>query len=323
MNKKGYFTVNLSKFIVLFAAALCLFPFISSGLALFLGLLCALLVGNPYASLTKALSPKLLQASVIGLGAGMNLEVVARVGVQGIAYTASGIILTLVVGLALGRLLAIRKEVSLLVSMGTAICGGSAIAAVASTIHSKSSETSLALAIVFFLNALALFIFPQLGQYFQLSEQQFGLWSALAIHDTSSVVGAALAFGGKAVEIATTVKLARALWIIPCCLAIGVFYRRSAEEETAALKKTAKPWFILGFLLLAALVTWVPASAAAGQLVYAAAKRTLVFTLFLIGANLSRESLSQVGWRPLLQGMLLWALVASGTLLAIQVGWIA
>ncbi len=298
----------------LIAGALCLSPLVSSSVALLLGLFFALAIGNPYLPTTQSITPKLLQASVIGLGAGMNLEVVARVGLHGIGYTATGILLTTLIGLSIGYFLKLNKEVSLLVTMGTAICGGSAIAAVASTIRAKAPETSVALATVFFLNAMALLIFPALGHHFGLSETQFGLWSALAIHDTSSVVGSALAYGGKAVEVATTVKLVRALWIVPVCIAIGFFFR--------AGKKPARPWFILGFIAIAALVTFVPVLAAPGKIIYAIATRSLVLTLFLIGSNLSRASLQQVGMRPLIQGVTLWGIVASVTLLAIQAGFI-
>ncbi len=323
MTERTLSAQNATQIIFLIVAAVCLLPFVSSGVALLLGLCLALFIGNPYLSVTQSITPKLLQASVIGLGAGMNLEVIAKVGLHGIGYTATGIFLTTLIGLSIGYFLKLNKEVSLLVTMGTAICGGSAIAAVASTIRAKPSETSVALATVFFLNAMALFIFPVCGHYFGLNETQFGLWSALAIHDTSSVVGAALAYGGKAVEVATTVKLARALWIIPLCLAIGVFFKIENGDQKTAAKKPTRPWFILGFVAVAALVTWIPFFAVPGKFVYTVATRSLVFTLFLIGANLSRDSLKKVGFRPFVQGVALWGIVASATLLAIQMNWIS
>jgi uncharacterized integral membrane protein (TIGR00698 family) len=275
---------------------------------------------NPFLDQTRQLTPKLLQASVVGLGAGMNLAVIGEVGLGGVGYTAVGILGTLAIGLLIGKLLKMEEDTSLLVTVGTAICGGSAIAAVSSTIRAKSHEISVALATVFFLNATALFIFPVLGHLLNLNELQFGLWSALAIHDTSSVVGAAIQYGSHAVEIATTVKLARALWIIPVSLAVGIFWNRKKKSDTAVQKKY--PWFILGFLITAAIVTWIPALQVAGHFVNAAAKRTLVLTLFLIGSGLTRATIKNVGIKPFVQGVTLWLIVGSATLFAIQLGWI-
>ncbi len=312
MNSKP----GLAHLLCVLAALVCLHPAISSSSALFLGLACALTCGNPFAAHSRLLTPKLLQISIVALGAGMNLSLVAEAGIHGFGYTASGILLTSLLGLGLGALLRVNRDVSLLLTMGTAICGGSAIAAVASTINAKPAETSLALACVFFLNALALFIFPPLGHFFGLSEYQFGLWSALAIHDTSSVVGSALAYGPRALTIATTVKLARALWIMPLCLLIGYWYQQTAT------KKPSRPWFILGFIVVAGLVSWLPSLAEPGKIVYTLASRSLVFTLFLMGANLSRSSLREKGVRPLLQGFILWVLVAGCTLGAIHQGYL-
>jgi uncharacterized integral membrane protein (TIGR00698 family) len=302
------------------AAFATLLPFVSPGIALMLGICIALTLGNAYLFTTARLIPPLLQVSVIGLGAGMNLSEVGRAGVHGFFYTVIGITLTMSIGLTLGRMIRTDRDTSLLVTVGTAICGGSAIAAVAPAIRAKSHEVSVALATVFFLNAVALFIFPWIGHHFGLSQMQFGVWSALAIHDTSSVVGAAMQYGAQALEIATTIKLTRALWIVPVTLVIGMLWNRGSEQAGAG--KARRPWFILGFLAAAALVTWVPSLKPAGHMVFVGAQRSLVITLFLIGSGLSRSALQIVGRRPLIQGFVLWVLMGSGTLVAILSGWI-
>ncbi len=285
------------------------------------GVAVALGFGNPHAARTRALTPKLLAWSVIGLGAAMNLRTVAVVGLQGFGYTMVGISLTLTLGFLLGRWFKVGRNTSILVSVGTAICGGSAIAAVAPVLRADDDETSLALATVFLLNAAALLVFPPIGHALHLGERAFGLWAALAIHDTSSVVGASAAYGNQALIVATTTKLARALWIVPLTLGMGVWISRREHSE-GERRKAKRPWFILGFLAAAALVTFLPALKPAGRLVGELAKRSLVLTLFLLGLGLSRASLRTVGPRPFFQGLLLWALVGGGTLTAILVGWI-
>ncbi len=312
---------NFPRYLFPVLAVICLMPQISAAVALLLGVVAALIMGNPYLDFTRKSTSQLLSLSVIGLGAGMNLEVVARVGLHGIAYTIVGIGSTVVLGTLLGKLLKTDRNTSLLVTMGTAICGGSAIAAIAPTIRAKHSEVSVSLGTVFILNALALFIFPAIGHHFHLDENQFGLWSALAIHDTSSVVGATLQYGPHAMEVGTTVKLARALWIVPVTLIIGQIYSVS-KTDGEAQPKAKRPWFILGFLLMAALVTWVPSLKESGHLVETVAKRALVLTLFLIGSGLTKETLKSVGARPLIQGVVLWIIAASVTLSAILAGLI-
>ena len=302
------------------AALLTLLPFISPGIALMLGILLALTLGNAYPFTSARFVTPLLQISVIGLGAGMNLVEVGQAGVHGFVYTVVGITLTMTAGLVMGRMMGTERDTSLLVTVGTAICGGSAIAAVAPAIRAKSHEVSVALATVFFLNAVALFIFPSVGHYFNLSQAQFGVWSALAIHDTSSVVGAAMQYGARALEIATTIKLTRALWIVPVTLAVGMVWNRS--DATATVGKAKRPWFILGFLAAAALVTWIPTLKPAGHMIFVSAQRSLVVTLFLIGSGLSRTALQMVGRRPLIQGFILWIVMGTGTLGAILFGWI-
>lgn len=299
-------------------ALLCLFPFATAPLALLAGVAVALLFGNPHAARTKPLVPRLLALSVVGLGAGMDLRVVSRAGLAGIGYTVVGLSLTLALGHLLGRLLATRPNASLLISVGTAICGGSAIAAVAPAIRAEEEDVSVSLGTVFLLNALALFLFPPIGRSLGLSEPAFGLWAALAIHDTSSVVGAALSYGGAALAVATSVKLARALWIVPLTLAIGAWRARSGREAGAS--KPKRPWFVLGFLAAAALATFVPGLREPGALLSAIAKKGLVVTLLLIGSGLSRDALRRVGWRPFAQGTALWAITASLTLAAIASG---
>ncbi|HEX2800098.1 MAG TPA: putative sulfate exporter family transporter, partial [Thermoanaerobaculia bacterium] len=255
------------------------------------------------------------------LGAAADLGVVGSVGLRGIGYTAVGISLTILAGLLLARVFAVEEDTALLVTVGTAICGGSAIAAVAPAIKAKSESISVALATVFLLNAVALVVFPPLGHLAGLDESRFGLFAALAIHDTSSVVGAATAYGPKAVEVATTVKLARALWIVPVALVIGWAHgRRTGERGRSAAKL---PWFLVGFVLMAAIVTSFPALRPAGLAVAVGAKRVLVVTLFLIGTSLTRDALRRVGLKPVVLGVALWILAASATLVALKARWIS
>ena len=304
------------------AALVCLTPWISSGVALLIGVTLALVFGNPYMAITQKWTHTFLGLSVIGLGAGMNLGVVGKVGMQGVGYTVIGIGSALAIGTFIGKWLRTSADTSLLITVGTAICGGSAIAAVAPVIRAKNHEVSVALGIVFILNGLALFIFPAIGHYFSLTESQFGLWSALAIHDTSSVVGAALQYGPHALEVGTTVKLARALWIVPIAFSIGMIRARKTKEQIAA-PKGKKPWFILGFLLAAALVTFFPNLQAAGHQVEHVAKHILVLTLFLIGTNLTRETIKSVGFKPFIQGVILWIIMAAASLSVIILEWIS
>jgi uncharacterized integral membrane protein (TIGR00698 family) len=317
MHKKISYAAIRIAFILLIL--LCLSSLISAAVALLLGILFSLIFGNPYLDHTRKVTQRLLQLSVIGLGAGMNLWVIWQESLHGIWYTAIGIFLTVILGLCMGKFLKTEANTSLLVTVGTAICGGSAIAAVAPIINAKAHEISPALVAIFLLNGVALFIFPPIGHYFGLTQTQFGFWSALAIHDTSSVVGAAMHYGSDSVAIATTVKLARALWIIPTALIIGFFWSRK-KEYTGGKKKY--PWFILGFLLLAALVTFIPSLQSTGVLVSDVAKRTLVLTLFLIGSTFMRSTLKSVGVKPFVQAFVLWVVMASTTLFVILSGWI-
>ncbi len=302
-------------------AALCLLPAVSPGLALVAGVAVALAAGNPWPAGTKRLAHLLLGISVAGLGGAADLAVVARAGARGIGYTIVGISLTCAAGILLARLLSVEDDTAVLVTAGTAICGGSAIAAVAPAIRARTESVSVALGTVFLLNATALVVFPPLGRLAGLDPPRFGLFAALAIHDTSSVVGAASAFGPAALEVATTVKLARALWIVPLAY---LFARRAARRTGEAAHASAKPpWFLAGFVAIAALVTLLPALRGAGAAVATGARRTLVVTLFLVGATLTRDAVRRVGWRPFVLGVLLWLLAAGATLGALLLGWIS
>jgi uncharacterized integral membrane protein (TIGR00698 family) len=285
--------------------------------ALLAGIVIALAFGRPPPPQLKQWTSRALQWGIIGLGASMNLVVVLRVGASGALMTAASLVLTFAVGALIGRALRVPVDIALLLNVGTAICGGSAIAAVSSVVKPKAHEISVSLAVVFLLNAAALVVFPPLGHAFGLSEVAFGRWSALAIHDTSSVVGAALSYGPIALDVATTTKLARALWIVPVTLCIALVRQRGSSEGLKAVKW---PWFIAGFVATAAVFTWVPALAPAKEYVAAAAKRLLVLALFLIGLSLSRDALRTVGWRPLAQGMLLWAFVGVASMFLAKLG---
>jgi uncharacterized integral membrane protein (TIGR00698 family) len=309
-------TKNYSTFIFLIIASATLLPFINSATALIMGVLTAIILGNPYSIQTKKLTHLLLSLAVMGLGAGMNLSVIGKVGLHGIGYTIIGIFSAFFFGSILGKFLKIDKNTSILITAGTAICGGSAIAAIAPVLRAKSEEVSVALGIVFMLNAVALFIFPSIGHHLHLSETQFGLWSALAIHDTSSVVGATLQYGSHALEVGTTVKLARAMWIIPVAMIIGFINNKKATSGQEN-QKTKKPWFILGFIIAAAMVTIFPNLQSIGHQVETLAKKIMVLTLFLIGANLTKETIKSVGMKPFVQGICLWAIMATGTLAGI------
>lgn len=307
----------MKKIIFFLLALASLHPVVPAGAALLAGIVFALSVGNPFLNFTKKWTPRLLMISVVGLGFGMNLVVVGTVGFRGIGYTGLTIALSMGVGLLLGRLFKVPKEASILISAGTAICGGSAIAAVSAAMKAKSEDISISLATVFLLNAAALFIFPAIGHWAGLSQEQFGLWSALAVHDTSSVVGTSIQYGARALEIGTTVKLARALWIAPLTMLIVMFYKKPGSQG-----KFTVPWFILGFVIAAAIYTYVPPMQPVGLELAMISRRLLVLTLFLIGANLTRKTLQSVGFRPLLQGLALWIVAASTSLGAIHSGWI-
>lgn len=312
----------IAKTLLPFLALITLLPVIGPALALGMGIAYACLFHNPYQAQTEKLPKQLLAWCVIGLGGGMNLIEVLEVGARGFVYTAISIVLTLLLALGIARLLKLEKKCATLIGVGTAICGGSAIAAIAPVINARSGSIAVSLAVVFVLNALALMIFPSIGHSLGMDQHAFGLWSALAIHDTSSVVGAGLQYGEEALQTGTSVKLARALWIVPLVFAVQAIYAKTTTAEPEAPKRKY-PWFILGFLTLAALVTYVPATAGAGQVIAEIARRGLVLTLFLIGANLHPAAIKSAGAKPLIFGVVLWAIVSLASLAAIQSGLIS
>jgi uncharacterized integral membrane protein (TIGR00698 family) len=315
---------------VLFLAGFlfALSPWASPPVALAIGLLIGLTAGNPFRRRTRALTKSLLQASVVGLGFGMDLQQIVKAGRSGFIYTAIGISLAMLLGFALTRLLHVEPTAGFLISAGTAICGGSAIAAVGPVVAADDEEMSVALGTVFILNSIALLIFPAIGAWLHLSQSQFGLWAALAIHDTSSVVGAGAKYGALALAVATTVKLARALWIVPLTLGTAAVMRRrdAANPGRATPAHKARvpwPWFILFFVLAAVANTFIPAGAPAFHTLARLGIIGLTATLYLIGSGVSRATLKQVGARPLIQGVLLWLIVAIASIAAIRAGWVA
>lgn len=294
----------------------CLSPYGSPPIALALGLVVAFTITNPFPKLTGKPTKYLLQASVVLLGFGMNLGAVYKAGKDGILFTIATIFGTLILGYFVGKLLNVQRKTSALISSGTAICGGSAIAAVGPAINAEPEEMSVSLGTVFVLNSVALFAFPLIGHAIGLTQDQFGIWSAIAIHDTSSVVGASQAFGEQALAIATTVKLARALWIAPVAFMFAFLYRKA---DAGSKTKIAIPWFIFLFVAAAAFRTYAPAFILPSifDSLVSAAKAGMTVTLFLIGASLSRETLRAVGVRPLIQGVLLWIVISLVSLWAV------
>ncbi len=278
-------------------------------MVLFIGLVFALLCGQAYPTFNKKVSKKLLQYSVIGLGFGMNLQASLASGKEGMLFTIISVIGTLLIGMFIGcKVLKLNRNTSYLISSGTAICGGSAIAAVGPIINAKDTDMSMALATVFILNAIGLFLFPILGHWLGLTQQEFGTWAAIAIHDTSSVVGAGAAYGEEALQVATTIKLTRALWIIPLALVTSVIFRSEG-------KKISIPWFILFFIVAMLINTYFLADyPEIGKFIAGIARKGLILTMFFIGASLSVDVIKSVGIRPLLQGVLLWIIISAASL---------
>lgn len=315
-SKEIYITIILIASLCLLGSYIPSLQFLSTWctppVMLFLGLAYALLCGQGYPTLNKKLSKMLLQYSVVGLGFGMNLYESLASGKEGMLFTIVSVIGTLVIGMLIGRkLLKVEKETSYLISSGTAICGGSAIAAVGPVIKAKPENMSVALAVVFILNAIALFIFPSIGHKLGLTQQEFGTWAAIAIHDTSSVVGAGAAYGEEALKVATTIKLTRALWIIPLALVTSFIFKSQDRKITI-------PWFILYFIVAILLNTFVLDSVPVFSATLSGlARKCLTLTMFFIGASLSTDVLRSVGIKPLIQGILLWIVVSIGSLLYI------
>ena len=294
--------------------------FLDPPIALLLGLVIALVTGHPYIQINKKATTLLLQFSVVCLGFHMNLEQALKAGKEGFFFTVGTIALTLLAGYFIGKKLKIDRNTSLLISNGTAICGGSAIAAVAPIIKATDEQISVSLGTIFILNSVALFLFPFLGHLIGFTDQQFGTWCAIAIHDTSSVVGAASKFSPEALQVATTIKLERALWIIPISLATSFFTRSTGKVKI--------PYFIFYFILAIVVSTYLPrflpaintkiGDSTLFEYAYLFGRRGLIVTLFLIGSGLSFNTLKVVGWRPILQGILLWILIASVSLAVIK-----
>ncbi len=306
----------LGRLLFVSALVLCLVWF-SPPMALAVGMLFGLTLGSPWAAEGRRASKWLLQASVVLLGFGMPLGVVLRAGERGALFAAGTIATTLLLGWLLGKALGLRRDTSVLISTGTAICGGSAIAAVATVLDADESDVSVSIGTVFLLNAAALYLFPVLGHALHLSGDEFGTWAGVAIHDVSSVVAAAARYGGDALPIATAVKLSRALWIVPVTLGFSLFAKRN-KDAGARGRQVRVPWFIGLFLVASLARSFVPVIAHAAPTLSHAALVGLTLTLFLVGPGLSRQALRAVGWRALVQGLSLWVFIGAGSLAVIR-----
>lgn len=304
--------ISISTIVILFT--LTALPFVSPPMALITGTLFSLLFGNPLARLTANTSKVFLKVAVVGLGFGVNFVDVIEIGKSSLLLTFFSISTTILLGTIIGKALRVPDNTRSLISFGTAICGGSAIAAMAPVIKAKDEEIAISLATVFSLNAIALIIFPPLGHYFGLNQHQFGIWAALAIHDTSSVVGAASAFGAVALTVGTTAKLTRALWIVPCSLVAGIYHKSD--------KQAGIPLFIIGFIAAAMINSWLPQFDLIWDDLHTIARQTLVMTLFLIGTGLTRQTLKTTGLKPLLLAIVLWCCISSATLFLLLKGYI-
>jgi uncharacterized integral membrane protein (TIGR00698 family) len=317
---------TLPKIIFILAFALSFTGLLSPPVALTAGTLFGLSFKHPYISESRGVARTLQQSSVVALGFGMNLHEVLKAGRGGFVYTALGISFALLAGLALGKLLRVRGNSSFLITAGTAICGGSAIAAIGPILRADEEEMAVSLGTIFILNSIALLIFPPFGNALHLSQSQFGLWAALAIHDTSSVVGAATKFGAQALVIGTTVKLARALWIVPLALGTAAFKHKDTQRISAGGETGARiqfPCFILFFVFAALVNTYARTLGNITPSLFTLGRLGLTATLFLIGSGISRATLKEVGWRPLLLGILLWLAVGFTSLYFIRAGFIS
>jgi len=303
-------SISLRKVLFVVLVLLCASTYVSPPVALFLGILTAQTIGHPYLQFNHKITHYLLQISVVGLGFGMNVHTALQAGKNGFLFTVFSIFGVLIAGYIVGKILKINKETSFLISVGTAICGGSAIAAVSPVINAKEKQISVALGTIFILNSIALVLFPIIGHMLHFSQSQFGLWCAIAIQDTSSVVGAASKYGNEALQIATTVKLTRALWIIP----IAFFSSLIFKSKEAKVKI---PYFIGLFVVAIILNTYIPFFQKIGGSLVSVSKIGMTVTLFLIGAGLSKKVLATVGFKPILQGIILWILIAVPAAIAV------
>lgn len=297
------------KYLYYIVAILYLFPFVSAPMALFCGILFSLLkIEKPFQF--KKYSSPILQYSVVLMGFGMNLQQVIEVSSKGIILTACSVLLVFLLGVFLGKILKVERNTTFLISSGTAICGGSAIAAVSPIVGAKDSQISFSLTVVFVLNAIALFIFPFIGHYFNMSQESFGYWSAIAIHDTSSVVGAGAEYGKEALQVAATVKLARTLWIIPLSFLVLLLNRKNNQGKG----KIKIPWFILYFVIAILIAGFIPVLQPAYSVLSYIGKRGMVLALFMIGSGFNFADLKTVGVRPFLLGVFLWIIISVSTL---------
>lgn len=310
MEKSNNDKNTLIKVIFIIVMVLCISGYVSSPVALVGGFLFSYFLGHPFLSLNSKAVNWLLKIAVVGLGFGMNLVETLNAGKEGFILTVFSIAATLILGYFIGKLLKMDRKGSHLISSGTAICGGSAIAAVAPVIKASEKDISISLGVIFLLNSIALIIFPPLGHLFGLSQHQFGLWCAIAIHDTSSVVGAAYTFGEEALKVATTVKLARALWIIPLAL-LSVFLFKGKGKSVKI------PYFIFLFILAIILNSYLPIPDAITEGITGVSKSLLVLTLFLIGAGLSIDKIKSAGWKPMILGISLWIFISISSILVI------
>lgn len=324
INRSTHKVLN-SKTIFFIGLLLAASGIVSPSVALVGGIAFGFTIEHPFRKESSSLAKLLLQASVVALGFGMNLHQVIHAGRSGFLYTAISITAAMILGFLFGKLLSVGGKASFLITAGTAICGGSAIAAIAPISDANEEEISVSMGTVFLLNSIALLIFPAIGAAMHLSQNQFGLWAALAIHDTSSVVGAAAKYGDQALAVGTTVKLARALWIVPVSLLTAAYMRSGncSHSDGSHTSKVKMPWFILLFCLATVISTYLPRFAGEYGAMSHLGKAGLTATLFLIGTSLSKRTLRQVGVRPLVQGVSLWIIVATVSLLAIHYRWIS
>ncbi|WEK33516.1 MAG: putative sulfate exporter family transporter [Candidatus Pseudobacter hemicellulosilyticus] len=334
MDNKAQFSTRFKQFLsrqltfreIIFITMLlvCLSGLVSAPLALLLGILVAQFIGHPFLALNHKATHILLQVSVVGLGFGIHIETALQAGKAGFAITIVSIFGTLFLGYLLGKILKVEKITAYLIAAGTAICGGSAIAALSPVIKAEEKQISVALGTIFILNALALFLFPLIGQALQLSQWQFGIWSAIAIQDTSSVVGAASKYGKEALQVASTVKLTRALWIIPIAFGSALVFKAgdaanaNARHTPGARSRIKLPYFIGLFVVAILLNSYIPVIHSIADHLVQLSRAGLTVTLFLIGSGLSRKVLSSVGFRPVVQGALLWILISAGALWAVM-----
>ena len=306
-SKNKLLQPSLQKIIFVVLAILCLTPIISAPIALVLGFLMTLIIGNPYEITTQKLTNILLQISVVGLGFGMNMNSALKAGKEGFVFTIISIFSVLILGFVLTKIFKIDSIIGYLISAGTAICGGSAIAAIAPIVKAKPNQISIGLGVVFTLNSVALLVFPAIGNWLHMSQHDFGLWCAIAIHDTSSVVGAANKYGPEALQVATTVKLARALWIIPLSLISAVLFKNNES-------KIKIPWFIGYFILAICLNIYFPLEHKLSPFIVNISKAGLTLTLFFIGAGLSLKIIQNIGLKPLVMAVVLWLFISFGAL---------